>query len=221
MGYYPVFFDLRGKLCLVVGGGRIAERKVASLLDSGARVLVVSPELTPVLEGLKARGAISHRSGKYQQSDLAGVFLVICAVNDKNINQNIAADCNENNLPVNVVDQPDLCSFFVPAVMRRGDLTLAVSTGGKSPLLARRMKEELENRYGDHYGEFLDMLAAHRQVVIRQVKDESKKKEILEKMVTDEVLDLLRDNLMEQVKERLRSAYHHGGAKPQNRAGDG
>ena len=211
MRHYPVSLVLSDKLCLVVGGGRVAERKVNSLLDCGARVQMVCPELTPNLDKMAALGKINYRRGTYQTSDLAGVFLVVCAVNNKEVNQRIAADCAERNLLVNVVDQPDLCNFIVPAIMRRGDLTMAVSTGGKSPLLARHFRKELEKGYGVQYEEYLDLLGELRQKVIHQVTDEEKKMEILAGMVSPEILVLVQENRLDLIKERLNSAYRDGG----------
>jgi precorrin-2 dehydrogenase/sirohydrochlorin ferrochelatase len=137
---------------------------------------------------------------------------VVCATDDKELNGRIATDCAPRNLLVNAVDQPELCNFLVPAVVRRGDLTIAVSTGGKSPLLARRLREELEGRYGEQYEEYLDLLAELRRQVLRQAPEAREKQEILESLVSGEILALLRDNRMEQVKERLNSAYRSGGS---------
>ncbi|MCL2766384.1 MAG: bifunctional precorrin-2 dehydrogenase/sirohydrochlorin ferrochelatase [Peptococcaceae bacterium] len=212
MGFYPITLDLGGKSCLVVGGGAVAERKVGSLLACDALVRLVSPELTPVLRDLVADNKVSARFGCYTVSDLDGVVLVVCATDNREINRQVAADCTARNLPVNVVDQPELCSFLVPAVVRRGDLTIAVSTGGKSPLLARKIRESLEQSYGEQYGEFLDLLSRYRRGVLEKIPDEKKKRDILEQMVSAEIFALLEENRMDQVKERLDSAYHNGGA---------
>lgn len=212
MGFYPVTLDLGGKLCLVVGGGSVAERKVKSLLACDALVRLVSPELTPLLRDLGGGSSVEIRLGCYRESDLDGVALVVCATDDSGINRLVATDCTARNLPVNVVDQPELCSFFVPAVVRRGDLTIAVSTGGKSPLLARRIREDLEHSYGEQFGEFLELLSQYRQKVLREIPEQGKKRDTLENMVSAEILALLTDNRLERIKERLNSAYHNGRA---------
>ena len=207
MGFYPVALDLSGKLCLVVGGGVVAERKVGSLLLCDAVVRLVSPDLTPGLADLSARGRLIVRQGAYQTSDLDGVFLVVCATGDPATNRLLAADCTDRNLLLNVVDQPELCGFIVPAVLKRGDLTIAVSTGGKSPLLARKLREKLERDFGEQYGEYLELIAQLRQKVLRESRDPEKKLEFLEYMVSEDVLALLSDNRLDLIKERLEGAH--------------
>ncbi|MCG9967597.1 bifunctional precorrin-2 dehydrogenase/sirohydrochlorin ferrochelatase [Pelotomaculum terephthalicicum JT] len=207
MGHYLISLDLSGKLCLVIGGGQVAERKVCSLLECDASVQVVGPELTPGLRDMAESGRILYRQGQYRPADLDNVFLVICATDNKEVNQQVAGDCTDRNLFVNIVDDPKKCNFFVPAVVKRGALSIAVSTGGKSPLLARKIREELETAYGLQYGEFLDLIADIRQDVINNISDPKKKKEILENMVCDEVLCFLKSGRMDLVKERIASAY--------------
>ncbi len=204
---YFISLDLTDKKCLVVGGGQVAERKVCSLLECNACVYVVSPESTPGLKSLLEKGRITYRSGCYQTSDLEGVFLVIGATGREDVNRKVAEDCSVRNIIVNIVDDPTKGNFFVPATVRRGTFTIAISTGGKSPLFARKIREELEMRYGPHYGDFLDMLGGLREDVINRVCDPEKKKMILESLVNDEILELLRKGQMDLVKERLLSAY--------------
>lgn len=209
---YLISLDLSDKECLVVGGGSVAERKVRSLLECGARVRLVSPEISPGLESLAGEGRISCRNGYYQASDLEGVFLVIGATDREEVNRQVADDCAARNLVVNIVDDPGKGNFYVPAVVRRGSLTIAVSTDGKSPLLARRLREELEETYGAQYEEFLEMLGGLREDVIKSVPDDEKKREILESLVDDVVLGLLKEGRMDQVKERVLGAYR--GSRP-------
>lgn len=209
---YLISLDLTDRECLVVGGGQVAERKVRSLLECGARVRVVSPEITPGLKALAEEGRIAYRPGFYRASDLEGVFLVIGSTDREEVNSQVAGDCSARNLLVNIVDDPARGNFFVPAVLRRSSLTIAVSTGGKSPMLARKIREEMENTYGPQYGEFLDMLGALREEVIRSVADGEKKRDILESLVDDTVLSLLREGRMDMLKERLLSAYRGGGS---------
>ncbi|MDD2444510.1 MAG: bifunctional precorrin-2 dehydrogenase/sirohydrochlorin ferrochelatase [Desulfotomaculaceae bacterium] len=206
-GRYFISLDLTDKKCLVVGGGQVAERKVRSLLECNARIYVVSPELSSGLKSLVEKGEIAYRCGCYQSSDLGGVFLVIGSTGNEDANQKIADDCADRNIIVNIVDDPTKGNFFVPATVRRGPFTIAISTGGRSPLFARKIREELEKKYGPHYGEFLDMLGSLREDVISRVYDPEKKKVILESFVGDEILDLLRKGQMDLVKERLLSAY--------------
>lgn len=204
---YSISLDLTDKECLVVGGGQVAERKARSLLECGARVRVVSPEISPGLTALAGEGRIAYRRGTYRASDLEGVFLVIGSTDQEAVNRQVADDCSARNLIVNIVDDPMKGNFFVPAVVRRGSLTIAVSTDGKSPMLARKLREELEKTYGPQYEEFLDMLGDLREAVIRNVSDHEKKREIFENLVDDVVLGLLKEGRMDRVKERVLSAY--------------
>lgn len=211
-GRYLVSLDLNNKRCLIVGGGSVAQRKALSLLECGACVHLVSPDVTPLLESMTQDGIIIYRKGCYSSCDLADVFLVIGASGREDVNRQVADDCLNRNLIVNIVDDPAKGNFFVPATVRRGSLEIAVSTGGKSPLLARKIREELEKTYGAQYGEFLDMLSGFRQDIIQNVTDPEKKKKILESFVDDKVLSLLKEGRMDLVKEMLLSAYRGSGA---------
>jgi len=219
MGRYFISLELSGKLCLVVGGGQVAERKVYSLLECDASVRVVSPDLTPNLKAMVEASRILYRQGQYRTADLRDAFLVISATDDEEVNRKVAEDCSTRNLIVNIADDPEKCNFFVPAVVRRGSFAIAISTGGNSPLLARKIREELEITYGPQYGEFLDLIADLRQDIIHNVNDNKKKKEILEDMVSDEIMNYLKGSRMDLVKERIFSAYRSSGAKPQNGSG--
>lgn len=211
---YPVSLNLEGRTCLVVGGGLIAERKVGSLLECKARVLVVSPELTAKLQQLFNRGSIIYRQGKFEPSDLEGAFLVISATNNDKVNKQVASLCFSRNLLVNVVDDPPQGNFFVPAVVRRGPLQIAISTDGKSPLLSRKIREELEQRYGPEYGLLVETLGQIREEVISEIADSRQRRTILAGLVDDEVLNLLRQKQFDRAKERVRNAYSNSRSKP-------
>ena len=209
---YMVSLDLKNKKCLVVGGGNVAERKALSLLECGARVCLVSPETTPALASMAGDGSLRYRQGSYKTSDLEGMFLVFGATGREEVNRRIADDCAARGLLVNIVDDPAKCSFFVPATVRRGPLSIAVSTGGKSPLLARKIREELEAAYGPQYEEFLETLGALREEIIKKVSDPEKKKKILEDLVGDQILSMLKKGRLEQAKEMLLGAYYGSGS---------
>lgn len=163
MKYYPVFLDISGRKCVVVGGGDVAARKVARLLACGARVFVVSPELIPELAGLKARSVVDHVAARYNIQYLEGAVLVIGATDDDKTNAAISSDARRLGIPVNIVDDPQKCDFILPSIVERDDLTIAVSTGGNSPALARRLREELEAVYGEEYGILLNLLGRLRE----------------------------------------------------------
>ena len=181
--FYPVYLSIRGKKCLVIGGGNVAERKVKSLLECGAGVWVVSPLLTEELSKLKEQNQIHCLPREYSPEDLEGCFLVISATDDADTNKRVADDCLARNIPVNVVDEPDRCSFIVPSVMRRGDLCIAISTSGKSPLLARKIRERLEELFGPEYAEYLELMGTLRKKIIREVPDKQSRREIFECLV--------------------------------------
>jgi precorrin-2 dehydrogenase/sirohydrochlorin ferrochelatase len=160
---FPVTLCLANRPCLVVGGGRVATRKVRSLLDAGARVRVVAPDVEEELRELAARGVIAYEARPVSLDDLGGAFLVVSAADDPAANELIGRAALAAGLLVNVVDQPALCNFFVPATVHRGSLSVAVSTSGSSPLLARRLREKLENVVGPEYGALAELLGRVRQ----------------------------------------------------------
>jgi precorrin-2 dehydrogenase/sirohydrochlorin ferrochelatase len=149
--HYPAFLDLEGRKCVVVGGGEVALRKVQSLLEVGGEVEVISPELCEGLRQLQLEHSIEVIARRYDRGDLDGAFLVIAATNDRAANEMIADEAGHRGTLINVVDVPDLCNFIVPSSVRRGDLTLAISTSGTGPALARRLRIKMEQEYGPEY----------------------------------------------------------------------
>ncbi|MBM4294196.1 MAG: bifunctional precorrin-2 dehydrogenase/sirohydrochlorin ferrochelatase [Deltaproteobacteria bacterium] len=166
MKTYPIFALIDGKPCLVVGGGAVGERKVLDLLAAGAKVTVVSQTLSPYLEKLAGRGEIRYLEGGFTPDHLNGMALVMGATNDPRVNAQVSAAAQERGIWVNIADAPELCTFIVPAQVRRGDLIVAISTGGASPALARRLREELERSFGPEYGPYLALLQEVREGVL-------------------------------------------------------
>jgi precorrin-2 dehydrogenase/sirohydrochlorin ferrochelatase len=163
MGYYPVFLELKDRCCLVVGGGAVGLQKVTGLLAADATVVVVSPELRPELQALLAAGKISHIAREYEARDVEGMQLVMVATDDGAINRRVASDCRERHIWVNAADDPPNCDFILPSVVRKGKITLAASTSGSSPALARRLREELDVYLSDDFEPLADLLAEVRQ----------------------------------------------------------
>ena len=163
MGYYPVFLEMKGRPCVVVGGGTVAERKVEGLLGAGARVTVISPELTPALATLKEEGRLHHVARLYREGDLEGYEVAVVATDDGAFNAEVAAEGRRHRVWVNAVDDPPNCDFILPSVIRRGDIVIAASTGGASPALARRLREELEAFLSEDYGPLAELLQEVRQ----------------------------------------------------------
>jgi precorrin-2 dehydrogenase / sirohydrochlorin ferrochelatase len=192
MKFYPIFVRLQERPCVVIGGGEVAERKVTGLLGAGARVAVVSPELTPELERLARAGEIQHRPRRYRRGDLAGAFLAYAATDDHAVNADIAAEAENQGVLLNAVDKPAFCNFIVPAVVERGDLVIATSTSGSSPMMARRIREELEGRFGPEYADALEILGALRRRLAAEGRPSEERQRALAALVDSPLLELLR-----------------------------
>jgi len=162
MRYYPVCLDIKGRACLVVGGGGVGTRKAKGLLAAGARVSVVSPEISPGLRGLTPEPVRWHRRS-YRPEDLDGMFLVFGATDDEALNRRIYDDAGKRNVLCNIADRPDICNFILPSVVHRGDLLIAISTSGKSPAFAKKLRKDLERQYGEEYARFLRLMGAVRE----------------------------------------------------------
>lgn len=160
---YPIMLDLAGRPCLVVGGRPVAERKIEGLLAAEARVTVVSPSLTPALLALAAEARLHWRPREYAAGDAAGFALVMVATSDASVSDAVSAECRERGVWVNCADVPVRCDFILPAVFRRGALTVAVSTGGASPTMARLVREELDARLPDDVAPLTDVMAEVRR----------------------------------------------------------
>ena len=165
MGYYPVLLDLAGRRCVMVGGGLVAERRVAGLLAADAHVIVIAPRLTPALAALAAEGRIEHEPRGYRNGDLAGADLAFVATDTGAVNAAVAREARERSIWINAADDPARCTFILPALVRRGDLTVAVATGGSSPALARAIREELEAYLTDDYTTLAAIAAEARREV--------------------------------------------------------
>lgn len=165
MEFLPLFLNIKGKSCLVVGGGEVASRKVSLLVHAQGNVHVVAPSLCDELGLLVERRQITHRAGTYQSQDLAGCRLVIAATDNHQQNQLISQQADELGIPVNVVDQPDLCSFIVPSIIDRSPVIVAVSTGGASPVLARLIRARLETLIPAGYGRLAELAKRFRSRV--------------------------------------------------------
>jgi precorrin-2 dehydrogenase / sirohydrochlorin ferrochelatase len=196
--YYPVFLDIKDKKCVVVGGGEVAARKAERLLDCGAKVFVISPKLSPALAALKEKDVISHIAAEYTGDLIHGAALVIGATDDEKTNAQIFLDACSKDIPVNIVDDPQKCDFILPSLMQRGDLTIAIGTGGKSPALARYLREELEAKYGEEYKIFLNILGYLR---IKMEKNAGVGKDWFESMLAAGILDSIKNKDIKKVKE--------------------
>ncbi len=181
-----------GKRCVVVGGGRVAERKVERLLGCGADVEVISQKMTELLMRYSRDGKIVHRKGRYESAMLSGAFIVIAATNDASINRMVSEDARRLGILANIVDDPKRCDFIVPSLVKRGDLAIAVSTGGKSPALAKKIREELEERYGGEYAVLLEILGRLRERMVADGRDPEENGKVFDAVVNSEILTYIR-----------------------------
>ncbi len=184
MKTYPLFALIDERPCLVVGGGAVGERKVQDLLVAGARVTLVSREITPGLAELAAAGRIHFIQGDFNPQHLEGMTLVVGATDDQAVNREVSAAAQARCLFVNIVDAPELCTFIVPAQVRRGPLAIAVSTGGASPALARQVREELEQRFGPDYGRYVRVLQAARDQVLDRRRGHPDNPRLFKRLIT-------------------------------------
>ena len=189
-GYPITLVHLHRTRCVVVGGGTVAARKVERLRAAGARVVVISPTLCEPLEELAAQGEIEPVRRVYRKGDLEGALLVIAATDDPAVNRRVWEEAQARGVLVNVVDDPDRCTFFLPAVVRRGPLTLAVSTDGRCPALARHLRQRLEQEFGPAYGPFVEWLGELRKQVVSALPP-ADRRHFWEQLFCSDVLDLL------------------------------
>jgi precorrin-2 dehydrogenase/sirohydrochlorin ferrochelatase len=181
MSYYPIFLDLRGKRCLVVGGGEIATRKIEGLLQAGASVTVISPEVTEIIRDHADAGELRHIKRPYRHGDLGGYFLAYAATGVAEIDVLMAAEAGMAGVLLNVVDRPVLCDFITPAVVRRGDMSIAISTNGRCPGFAKRLRQEIEAIIGSEFGATLESVAAQREKLLQgDGTDQSERHERIE-----------------------------------------
>jgi len=185
--FYPIMLRLEGKRVVVVGGGKAAERKVSSLLDSGAEILVIAPEATAEIERLASEGELVWQQRPFLKTDLKGAFLVFAATNDRQLNQFVKDSAAADQL-VMLADAPDSSDFHLPSTLKRGRLNIAVSTGGASPLLAKEIRRQLEGQFADTYEEYLEFLYEKRQWILNEVADPVLKRKLLTAIVSPEFL---------------------------------
>jgi precorrin-2 dehydrogenase/sirohydrochlorin ferrochelatase len=195
--YYPVFLNLKGKKAVVIGGGKVAERKILALLKAEAEVTVISPELTGKLVRKKQKGDIRHVSRQYRNGDLRNAFLVIAATDSTSINRRVSEDAP---CLVNVVDTPLLCNFIVPSTLSRGPLGIAVSTSGISPALSRNIRKELEGCYNSEFSRYLRALEKIRTKAMKGIRDKKKREEFLKSIVSERMIRILREKGSKRAK---------------------
>ena len=200
--YYPVFLDLKGRRCLVVGGGSVAERKTRMLLDHNALVTVISPALNQGLQQLAEQGAIQVVPRNFQSNDLRGAFLAIAATDDPITNAAVSDKGRKQRILINVVDDPKVSDFIVPSIVRRGDITIAISTAGKSPALARKIRTELDAILPAQYARLLSLVSDVREELAqRQVSVDSERWQ--RSLKIDVLLEMIGKGQIDQARKKL------------------
>lgn len=193
MVYYPVNLNITGQPCLVIGAGAVGTRKVNGLLACGAKVAVISIAAGPRVRELAHDGIISYHDRAYRPDDLEDVFLVIGATNDHTLNRRIYKDARKRKILCNIADQPAFCNFILPAVVRRGDLVISVSTSGQSPAFAKKLRRELEAVYGEEYAEFLELMGAIRKKLLATDHAPEAHKPLFNALIEGGLIEMVRD----------------------------
>lgn len=203
MRYFPLFADLQGRRVLVIGGGEVAERKVRLLLEAGAAITIVAPELNDTLDALVRNGRVSLLASRFESAHLAGVLLAVAATDDRAVNAAVAAAGRERNVLVNVVDDAELSSYIVPAIVDRSPLVIAVSTGGAAPVLARLVRAKLEVAIDESFGALAALLERWRTRLKAALPDVQRRRHVYEQAVQGPVADRVRSRQVEAAEEEL------------------
>ena len=185
MRLFPLFLKLRGRRCVVVGGGKISEGKIAGLLSTGAKIRVVSPEVTQQIAKWRRDRRVRWAKRKFRKTDLAGAYMVIAATSSIGVHRAIYREARRRGVLCNIVDVPELCDFYYGSVLQRGDLQIAISTAGASPSLAKRLRKKFEKEFGEEYGEWLKSLAKEREKIRRGSASANEKLRLLEKVASE------------------------------------
>jgi precorrin-2 dehydrogenase/sirohydrochlorin ferrochelatase len=204
MNLYPIHLNLEGRRCLLVGGGKVAERKAEALKEAGASVFIVSPTVTPALAALAERAEIEWHKGRYGARHLDGVFLVIACTDNRGVNMTVTREALEHNLLTLCADAPEAGSFVSPSAVRRGDLLLTISTGGSSPTLAAVVRDQIEADFGPEWAEMTEIIGTMREIVKTNPTETERKTAVRRALDDPEAQALLRDGRRLEAETRIR-----------------
>lgn len=207
--YYPINLVLENKKCVVIGAGAVAERKVRRLLECRAQVSVISPKITSGLKRLAAKKKILFKNKEAGLKDLNGAYLVIAATSDRKINSLVSSYCRKKGILINVVDFPQECNFILPSIVRRGSLTISISTDGISPALAKKIRLNLEKNFGVEYAKLLRILKEIRPQAIKKIKNPRRRKDFFQKLLQPEILSLLKRNKEKLAKIKIATYFRN------------
>jgi precorrin-2 dehydrogenase/sirohydrochlorin ferrochelatase len=202
--FYPIYLNLDGKRVVVVGGGEVAERKIESLLDTRASINVVSPEVTARILMLASERRVELHRRPYLPGDCSGATLVLSATDDDATNRSVFEEARKAGVLVNTADQPALCDFIMPAVVRRGDIAIAISTSGTSPGLAARLRHKIERLIGPEYGRLAQLLSEARPLIRRRIPEQADRKLLQYRILDSDIMSYLRNNDIAGAQRRLR-----------------
>ncbi len=211
--YYPIYIDIEDRAVLIVGGGAVCARKAETMMRYGARVTIVSPEITEEIAAWEQSGVLAVHRKMYMESDLEGASIVIASTDDPCVNARVARDCRRRRIPVNVVDVTHLCEFIVPAIIEKGSIQIAISTGGKSPALARTLKEDLQRTIGPEYAEVNDLLGTLRKSAKKVLPTDIDRKRFFDGIIAAGLLDLLREGRRREAFEAVSRACEAEGVE--------
>ncbi len=209
--YYPIFIDVENHDVLIIGGGAVCARKAETMMRYGAHVTVVAPEVTEEISSWAKKRRLRVKRKEYDTADLNGASMVIASTDDARVNERIARDCRQRKIPINVVDVTHLCEFIVPAIVEQGSIQLAVSTGGKSPALARTLKEELKKFVGPEYAELNDLLGKLRPAAKRGLPTDADRKRFFDGILARGVLQMLRNGRRKEAYAAITRACEEAG----------
>ncbi len=210
MRYYPVYLDIQNRNCLVVGGGSVGTRKVMMLLTCGANVTVVSLAATKKLQELSKNGVIELKERPFQTADLDDRFLVIGATDNQELNRQIHAEAERRGLLCNIADRPEACNFILPSVVNRGDFIIAISTSGKSPAFAKKMRKHLEKEFGNEYAEFLNLMGAIRKKLLSEDHEPEAHKHLFEQLIERDLVQMIKEGKTENINSLLHEILGEG-----------
>lgn len=205
--YFPLYFDIEDKLCIVIGGGNVAERKVRALLAARARIKVISPVMTKGLLRLGQSGGIELIRREYRDGDLQGAVLAFAATDSSETNDRIRQDARNSGVPLNVVDKPDLCDFIVPSIVRKGPIAIAISTSGLLPMLSRKLRKEIVEKLSSDFVLYARRVAAFRALVLAHVKDPKERRRIMTRIGKMEV-SVVAEMTLEEMKTKFLVPKH-------------
>ena len=203
MKYYPIHLDIKNRDCLIVGGGAVGTRKVNTLIECGARVTVVSPDPAPELTKLASEGSVTLKKRAYRSDELTGMFLVIGATDDERLNRQISKDAEQAQILCNIADRPEVCNFILPSIVCRGDLVITISTSGKSPALAKHLRQKLETQFGPEYADFLFLMGAIRRRLLSEAHEPEAHKALFNQLIDSDIIQLMQAGKTEEINSLL------------------